>query len=455
MGKRRTKGTGSITETSDGTYKARITLPDPKTGEPTDYRKNHQTWAAADEWLLGLLSHHMGGSSVSIADVQNKTLISFLRDWINAKYAQHETNGKPSITTIEDYETMLKQWVLPQLGHMKIASIHEDNIAHWLKWLNQQKSPATGRKLSHDRRHRIWGTLNQAFKHAVVRGYAPRNPMDVVEGVKQTQHDVRQRAMSKTDYEKLMTFLKRKGCSHKEDVCSLRTILAVVISRRQGEILGLQWNNVFLDVAEPYMQITHHLSSSKWRHGCGDAVLQDDLSYKYSCSKDEGRYCPDREDGGLFLVEGTKSSTLNKPVIPIGRFKNLFIAHREAQDADRLKAEDNGTIDPDAEGFYISRNLVNLVFTQPRTMRPYGARMDYDQFVALLKKAGIKNKYRFHDTRHTAITEIVRKTGNLQVAQQIAGHANIATTAKYSHPDLAQRSAALDVVMDGLDELTD
>lgn len=45
--------------------------------------------------------------------------------------------------------------------------------------------------------------------------------------------------------------------------------------------------------------------------------------------------------------------------------------------------------------------------------------------------AGVKN-FRFHDTRHTAATRVLRKS-NLRVAQQLLGHSDVATTAKYAH----------------------
>lgn len=41
--------------------------------------------------------------------------------------------------------------------------------------------------------------------------------------------------------------------------------------------------------------------------------------------------------------------------------------------------------------------------------------------------------FRFHDTRHTAATRLVRATGNLKLAQRLLGHSNITTTARYSH----------------------
>jgi integrase len=45
--------------------------------------------------------------------------------------------------------------------------------------------------------------------------------------------------------------------------------------------------------------------------------------------------------------------------------------------------------------------------------------------------AGVSN-FRFHDTRHTAATRVLRAS-NLRVAQRLLGHADVATTAKYAH----------------------
>lgn len=41
--------------------------------------------------------------------------------------------------------------------------------------------------------------------------------------------------------------------------------------------------------------------------------------------------------------------------------------------------------------------------------------------------------FRFHDTRHTAATRLVRATGNIRLAQRLLGHTEIATTTKYAH----------------------
>ena len=59
-------------------------------------------------------------------------------------------------------------------------------------------------------------------------------------------------------------------------------------------------------------------------------------------------------------------------------------------------------------------------------------------------KAGVSN-FRFHDTRHTAATRVLRAS-NLRVVQNLLGHKDIATTTKYAHAVDDDIRNALDAV---------
>lgn len=56
--------------------------------------------------------------------------------------------------------------------------------------------------------------------------------------------------------------------------------------------------------------------------------------------------------------------------------------------------------------------------------------------------AGVEN-FRFHDTRHTAATRVLRKS-NLRVVQDLLGHSDVKTTMKYAHIQQEDVRAALD-----------
>jgi integrase len=60
-----------------------------------------------------------------------------------------------------------------------------------------------------------------------------------------------------------------------------------------------------------------------------------------------------------------------------------------------------------------------------------------------LERAGLPHRP-MHEARHTAITDFLRQTGNLKLAQMLAGHADIGTTANiYAHLDTSDLEAAL------------
>lgn len=52
--------------------------------------------------------------------------------------------------------------------------------------------------------------------------------------------------------------------------------------------------------------------------------------------------------------------------------------------------------------------------------------------------------FKFHDTRHTAATRLVRKSGNLKLAQVMLGHSDLATTSRYAHVTKSDLRAAME-----------
>jgi integrase len=63
-----------------------------------------------------------------------------------------------------------------------------------------------------------------------------------------------------------------------------------------------------------------------------------------------------------------------------------------------------------------------------------------------LTQAGISD-FRFHDLRHTAATRTLRASQNLKVVQNLLGHRDIATTARYAHAMIDDVRAAMAAVV--------
>lgn len=64
-------------------------------------------------------------------------------------------------------------------------------------------------------------------------------------------------------------------------------------------------------------------------------------------------------------------------------------------------------------------------------------------FAEWQKRAGFDKPYRFHDLRHTAITNAYRATKNIRLAQRVARHARLDTTTRYEHASDQEVAAAV------------
>jgi integrase len=75
--------------------------------------------------------------------------------------------------------------------------------------------------------------------------------------------------------------------------------------------------------------------------------------------------------------------------------------------------------------------------------RPMSSTSMHRWWTGCMERAGLAHRP-MHEARHTAITEWLRRTGNLKLAQMLAGHADIGTTANiYAHLDTTDLETAL------------
>lgn len=440
--KRREKGTGSITQTADGKFRAYITLPEPD-GTPKQHSQRFNTYAQGDAWLMSKIRQQRGGERKAPAKLTEMTFREFLVIWINAKVHENKTIGKPDMKTVREYDALIRLYVAPVMGNLELGRITSDDIEDWKLHVVNIISEKTNKPLSPQRKHKLSLMLWQAFKHAVNKGYIESNPTAGVKQFPAINTNPREKVLDDRDYAAFLNFITEHGCQHHKGFCELRWKVAAFLGRRQGEVLGLSWN--YVDLNKEFIQVEQKLIADKWMHGCPE----NRATGEPSCGASQARYCPQRRDGGLHLREGTKGGVSNKPQIPIGGLVDEFIAHKKAQDKERAKAKREETYNPGDPSF------ASLVFTQPRTQRPYGATMDTDNFNAILKGAGIKKKYSIHDLRHTAATNIADKTGgDLPIIRDILGHKSIHTSMLYISPDLKSRQNALDKLMKHAGEVT-
>jgi len=70
----------------------------------------------------------------------------------------------------------------------------------------------------------------------------------------------------------------------------------------------------------------------------------------------------------------------------------------------------------------------------PQSRTRISPRRDHFAFRTWQVKAGFDRLYPFHALRHTAVTNVYRKSRDLFLAQRFARHASPLTTTVYTHP---------------------
>jgi integrase len=193
-----------------------------------------------------------------------------------------------------------------------------------------------------------------------------------------------------------------------------RWSVALALGLRQGEALGLSWDDV--DLEQGILTVRRALQRHTSRHGCGG-----------SCGQRSVADCPERIPGGLVLVEPKSRAGRRRVALPAPLVERLR-SHRHDQRKQRLLAgslwEERG-----------------LVFTQP-TGRPIDPRSDWGHWKALLAAAGVRDA-RLHDARHTAATLLLVQGVNARTVMDVMGWTEARMLSRYQHVvDELRRDAA-------------
>jgi integrase len=172
-------------------------------------------------------------------------------------------------------------------------------------------------------------------------------------------------------------------------------VLAIHTGLRQGELLGLRWDDIDLDTRT--------------------------LSVRRTLSLGQG--------GPRFTEPKTAKS--RRSIELTAQAIEALKGHQTAQDEKKARLgslwEENGLVFRSTTGTPLRRN--NLV---RRSFKP------------LMEKAGLSCSFRFHDLRHTAASILPLKGTHPKIVQELLGHATIAVTLDvYSHmiPGMSAQAA--------------
>ena len=367
---RRGPNEGNIYQRADGRWEARLNL-----GYEGGRRRRKSFYGHTRREVQEQLTRAMRDvqQGLPVATDERQTVEQYLRRWLVDAV-------RPSLRpkTYTTYEGYVRLHLIPELGRIPLAKLGP----HDVQGMFNRKSAAG---MSPRSVHHMRAILRSALAQAVQWGELPRNVAALVK-----PPHVPRREMQALTLDEARTFL---GVVHEDRLGALYT-LAIATGLRQGEALGLRWEDVDLDAAR--LAVRHALQ---------------------------------RVNGKLQLVEPKTALSHRTIILP-----ELVVAalrqHRSQQLRDKLWAGSRW-------------QEFGFVFTTT-----IGTPLDGSNVTHRLQKilaAASLPRLRFHDLRHTAASILMAADIHPRQVMDLLGHSQISLTLDtYSHVAPALRQEVAD-----------
>ncbi len=362
MGKRG-NGEGSISRRKGGGWMGQYYV---QVGEK---RKRKTLYGKSRAEVAGKLAKEIADREGGlVVDDRGITVEGYLERWL-----KDSVRGTVRMSTYESYRHMIEPHIVPALGRLKLRSLNPVHVrAFYREKLDAGLSAATVRKM-----HSV---LRKALKQAVLDGFVPRNVCEAVKPPK-----VERKQITPLDALQVRRLLETAGVAGGDRLEALY-VLAVHTGMREGELLGLKWEDVNLEGTEPVLRLRRALVRE------GGKVTLGDL--KTPKSRRQIRLTRAAADA--------LRSHLQRQLEEMERMGSLY------QPGGLVFATESGT-------------LINPSNLRNRSFKP------------LLKGAGLPDIC-FHDLRHTCATLLLSQGTHPKLVQELLGHATISMTLDtYSH----------------------
>jgi integrase len=313
------------------------------------------------------------------------TVAEWLTYWLENVALERRTS------TVQAYRTYVNRYLIPLLGRHRLDRLTPEHIsAAWTELRTNGCPGKVGAKpLSPTSVHQAHVILVRALKVAQQRHNLVHNPAALMDAP--SKADTKIVVLTKAQAKRVVEVARE----HRN---AARWTVAFTLGLRQGEALGLRWQDVDLEQGRIHVQ----------------SALG-------------------RVTGKGLVLGPVKSSSGNRTLVMPGPLLAEMKAHRAAQNAERLAAGNWWH-----EGDYVFANLDG---------KPIDPKADWTAWRERLTAAGVP-LVRLHAARHSAITMALALGTPPQVVKEWAGHAKFSTTEGYVdtvdelHMDAAERMAA-------------
>ena len=392
MSPRRSNGEGSAPrKRKDGRWQIDARTTHTTTGEPTRKtfygRTRVEVVDKAKAWRNKLAA---GG----LEDPTRATLA----DWIN-HWLEHIAPTRVRERTLYGYSAALRKWVISSpAGSVRLEALTAEHIEQ----IHARMRAAGSSEANIRSLHRI---LSRALKVAVQRGRLGWNPAERVETAPPERFSPA--VLTPEQARILITAASQPDCERGPS-----WVVALALGLRQGERLGLRWQDVDLD--QKRLQVRGALGSLVWKHGCGG-----------SCGRRRGADCPQRHGGGYRILP-TKSAAGDR-VVPLPGVV-VQALERQQRLQHQWKIEAGESWDPLLDE---SGKPVDLVFTRCAG-GPWSMADDRAGWRKFLRGQGV-DPVRVHDARHTAATVLLALGVDGRVVMEIMGWSQVSMLHRYQH----------------------
>ncbi|HEV2640779.1 MAG TPA: site-specific integrase [Actinocrinis sp.] len=411
-GTRNANGESSIYLGKDGKWHGRVTMGVRDDGKPDRRHIERKTRPEVVTEVRKLEKERDNGTARKAGPVW--TVEKWLTHWL-------ENIAKPTVRykAFEAYRSAVNVHLIPGLGAHRIDKVQPEHFEKLYK-----KIVASGRKPG--TAHQVHRTARAALNVALARGYINRNAAALARPPRVEEDEIEPYGIDEIQSLITTALGQRNG---------VRFVIALALGLRQGESLGLKWEQ--LDKKSRSLhRLKTQLQRRTWEHGCANPHKCGDRLHKVepcpkSCKKHtrecpppcppdctkHARNCPQRHGGGV--VEAPVKSRAGKRgmALPDTIFE-LLVAHEVMQQAEREHA---GTVWEEG----------GWMFTQP-TGKPIDPRRDYEEWKDLVAKAGVRDA-RLHDARHAAATVLALLNVNHRVTMGLMGWSDPSMPLRYQH----------------------
>lgn len=327
--------------------------------------RKHSVYAKTRREAQERLRAALGARDHGIRPIgQQLSLAGYLEDWLATSVTQ-----RCRATTIYSYSDTVRRYIVPAIGRVSLAKLEPEHVARMLADLTGQRGPLSGTT-----RRYVYSVLRIALGRALKQGKVLRNVATLVDPPAKTTREMRPLAANEA-----RAFL----AGIRGDRLEALYVTALGTGLRQGELLGLRWQDVNLERGE--LSVRHTLQRAS-------RVLAEPKTER-----------------------ARRTLRLPRQVV------DALAEHRSRQ-----------SIVP----------LTGLVFTTDK-----GTALDTRNVTRYLQRhlarLGLPRQ-RFHDLRHAFATLMIESGEDLGAVSRILGHADFATTADvYAHltPAMLDRAA--------------